>query len=100
MIPTGWRRVPVSFLIGMMSLMQQMSKNGSIALMWTIGKVWVALYFGIDHGIFMLYQICRKDFLSWVPMEGNFKYVFAFFARFAGKNYGRFHWDYDHETFL
>jgi len=85
LIRNGRCRIPVCILIMIMSLMQVMSKTSSTVLLWSIKGIWVLLYFVVDHGIFIGYKLYFNDFLYATPVEGNFKYVFAFICRFFFK---------------
>lgn len=85
LIPSDGRRVPVFLLIMNTSLMQVVSKTSSIVLLWSISGLLVVLYFVIDYGIFFGIKFYLNDFLYWVPIEGNSKYVVSFIMRIMGK---------------
>jgi len=80
-IPVDGRAIFVSLFVFIIGLTQTMAKTLSTALLWTIRPLWFVIYCVINYMIFIGYKLFRNDFLYWVPMEGNGKYVIATLIR-------------------
>jgi hypothetical protein len=57
----------------------------TIVVLGLMGGSWVALYFGVDLGFYLVVKILRGDFWYWVPLGGNAELIISMLNRVVVK---------------
>jgi hypothetical protein len=79
------KRTAIFICMTVNSTLLLLLRSVSTALFALLGGEFVALYYGIDMGLFLLYKVARRDFYHWIPVEGTMCVVGSILTRVMAK---------------